>query len=298
MIRLKERTLKHVYEQRAGRDDASPLLEAVDQQALQKVSDALAKLEGIVPDGANLFNKAIEAAKGDLGNYLKGGVKQFFKNLAGDPVLKASSFANAIRAGLASFPTIAKLYLPKGAEREAQRSVLELIPPEKQKQFIDQVTKAFVPESNVDVSSVFKGNSMPYVQNLQAAVQELFQNVAPNGGFKLGQQAAAQPPAQVQQASQGQQAPGQQAQTQAQSATAPKPTQPSAPTQAAANTAPTTSAQATQASQTSSTGKRLTANDKPAIDDMAMYLTKKTGLDQATLAKVLTQLARDQKLLA
>lgn len=305
--RLKDRTLKNVYERRAMREGAPQLLEAVDQQKLQQITQTLTKLEGLVPDGAAIFNQAIEAAKADLGAYLQGGVKQFFKNMAGDPVLKATSFANAIRAGLSNLPTIARLYLPRGAEKEAQRSIYELTPVEKQPQLVQQMVKAFEPESKVDLAALFKGNAMPYVQNLQAAVQELLQNVAPNGGFKLAQQVAATPAPEVEQAPQPQQAgqaPTAQGQAEptpkpaAQSATATTPTQPAAQTQAAANTAPTTQTQAAQPAQTSSTGKRMSVNDKPAIDDLAAYLTKKVGVDAATLTKVLTQLAKEQKLLA
>lgn len=313
MTRLKDRTLKNVYERRAAGAGAPQLLEAVDFAKLNQVQQTLAKLEGLVPDGANIFNQAIEAAKTDLANYQKGGIKQFFKNIASDPILKVTLFANALRAGLSALPTIVKLgFLPKGGEKETQRSIFELVPPEKQQQLVQQIVKAFEPGKldrvAVDIGSFFTGNKMPYVQNLQAAVQELLQNVAPNGGFKLAQQVAATPPAEVQQAPQpqDQQAPAQTqnaAKAQAKpapkpGATAPAPTQPTAQTQAAANTAPTTQTQAAQPTQTSSTGKRMTANDTAAINDLAGYLTKKTGVDQATLAKVLAQLAKEQKLLA
>lgn len=295
--RLKDRTLKNVYEQRAQTTEAPVLLEAVDQAALQQVSQALAKLEGLVPDGANIFNQAIEAAKTDLGNYLKGGVKQFFKNLVGDPVLKATSFANAVRAGFAAFPTVSKLYLPKGAENEQQRSVMELIPQDKQQQFVQAMVKAFTPESKVDISQLFKGNSMPYVQNLQAAVQELFQNVAPNGFFKLSQQAAATPPPAVQQAQNSQQAgqPPQAAQNQAGPTPAAgagnAPTTGSQPTQAANATGSTAATAPTKAATPPTAQKKLGPKDTDRIDNISYFLASQTGVDKAAAQKIIAKLA-------
>ena len=290
MTSLKERTLKRVYEQRAQRESAPQLLEAVDQQKLQQITAALAKLDGLVPDGANMFNQAIEAAKADLASYLRGGVKQFFKNIAGDPVLKATSFANAIRAGLANMPAIAKLYLPRGAEKETQRSVMELIPTEKQQQFVQAMVKAFEPETNVDMTSLFKGNSMPYVQNLQAAVQELLQNVAPNVGFKLAQQANSTPPTEVEQASapKGQAEPtpkpGVQQQTQPTTAT-----QPAQVAQAAATTQATAPA---KAAQSVTPQKKLNPRtDKERISNIAYFLASQTGIDKAAAEKLIAKLA-------
>lgn len=298
MTRLKERTLKRVYEQRAQREATPQLLEAVDQAKIQQITAALAKLDGLVPDGANLFNKAIEDAKADLGNYLRGGVKQFFKSLAGDPVLKATSLANAIRAGLSNIPTIAKLYLPKGMEKETQRSVLELVPQEKQQQLLAAMVKAFEPESNVDIGSLFKGNSMPYVQNLQAAVQELLQNVAPNAGFKLAQQAAATTPPEVQQVTppteQGA-ANGQDIAQTPKSNSGPANTAPTVstdPTQAAAATDTTKATAPTQAPKTPATQKKLNPKtDQERISNIAYFLASQTGVDKAAAEKLIAKLA-------
>lgn len=289
MARLKERTLKATYERRALRE-GKELLEAVDQQKLQQVNAALDRLDGLVPDAALIFNKAIEDAKADLSNYLQGGVKQFFKNIAGDPVLKATSFANAVRAGLAALPSVARLFLPKGSEKEAQKPYLQLVPQEKQQAFIANVEKAFKPETTVDITSMFKGNSMPYVANLQAAVQELLQNITPAGSTTVASQAQAAPAPEVQQANAAPQ--------QAPSATGTTPSQAPAQSQQAAGTTPTQSVAPAQKALQSSTPKRVAPNDKAAITDMATYLTKRVGLDQASLERVLTQLAKDQKLVS
>lgn len=296
MTRLKDRTLKNMYEQRAHREGAPQLLEAVDQQKLQQINQTLAKLEGLVPDGANLFNQAIEAAKTDLANYLQGGVKQFFKNLAGDPVLKATSFANAIRSGLSALPQIVKLYLPKGGEKETQRSIMELTPQAKQQQLIQQMVKAFTPESKVDITSLFKGNSMPYVQNLQAAVQELLQNVAPNGGFKLAQQAAAAPAPEVEQApqpnGQAEQTPKPGTEGPQATAAATQPTTPSEPTQQAQATQGTTASAPTKATQAPTPQKKLNPKtDAERISNIAYFLASQTGVDKASADKLIAKLA-------
>lgn len=255
---------------------------------------ALGKLEELVPDEANIFNQAIEAAKNDLANYLKGGVKQFFKNLAGDPVLKATSFANAIRAGLANLPAVAKIYLPKGADKETQRSVMELIPKEKQQQFVQQMVKAFEPQSAVDVKSLFSGTSMPYVKNMNAAVQELLQNLAPNAGFKLAQQVAAQPAAEVQQASapQGQNAeqPGQT--TTATPGTTNAPTTGAEPTQSSTATNATIETEPTKAAKAPTPQKKLNPKtDADRIENISYFLASQTGIDKAAAQKLITKLA-------
>ncbi len=288
---LKDRTLKNVYERKERCENTAQLLEGVDLQKLAAVQNVLAKFRNLVPQEATIFNKAIEDAKTDLESYRQGGVKQFFKNIMSDPVLKATSFANAIRDGLANLPAIARIYMPQGAEKETQRSVLEMIPQEKQQQFIEAMTKAFAPESKVDVKALFTGNAMPYVQNLQAAVQELLQNTNPQAAFKMSNQIQTVPAPVVQQASQ----PNQQQPT---NAAAPTPTAAASAPQQTTNTTPTQSAAAAQKPVQSKTPTRVAPDDKAAITDMAAYLTKKVGLDQASLERVLTQLAKDQKLMS
>jgi hypothetical protein len=307
VARLKDRTLKNVYEQRAQREGGPVLLEAIDQQKIQAVQAALDKLSGITPDGAHLFDQAIDAAKQDLGKYLQGGLKQGIKNLFSDPIAKATTLANAIRAGLSQTPQIAKLYVPKGMENEATKSIWELTPPEKQQQLLATFTKAFKTGfSLANVADLVKGNNMPYVSNLSAAVQELLQNTTPQGGLKMGPQAqavqepapetaapAAQPGAQTAPTA-GQASPTPSA-AQA-NATGTTPTQAPQATSAAKNTVQSQSAQTTQAAQQSKTPTKIVPTDAAAIKDLATYLTKKVGLDQASLEKVLTQLAKDQKL--
>lgn len=298
--RLKDRTLRNSYEQRSLREGKAVLLEALDTKKLEAASQAIARLEGLVPDQADMFNMALVKAKDELDAYIKGGVKQSFKNLLSDPVAKATSLAFALETGFAQLPKVLKLYLPKGTENESQRSCLEMVPEEDKKNaLIATMVKSFAPTGTGsvagDIKSMFSDNAMPYVMNLRAATAELLQNVAPTGAFKLGQQAASAPKVEPETAADPQAKPGAPPAGNP-AATSSNPTAPTAPSQAAKGSAPTTDSSATAASQSSKTPSRITIQDTAAINDLAQYLTKKVGLDAPTLTKVLQQLAKDQKL--
>lgn len=319
MTRLKDRTLKKAYEQQTLREGAT-LLQEADQKVIQQIEQALSALSGITPDGAKIFEQAIDAAKQELGKYLQGGIKQTFKNIFSDPVAKATTLANAIRTGLTQLPTIAKLYLPKGAEKETQKSIWEMVPPEKQKDLLASFTKAFKSDLSKGGLSgamdLLKGNGLPYIANLQMAVQELLQNTNPQGGFKLAQQATAQQEPPIQTADQNtqqnapQQAPQQQATSPgAQPAKAAEPAQtPVAPTGTKAPTPPQPLKVATQTgtgagptppggeaakapAQPAATGKPLTAADTDKLKQMAYFVKSRSGVDEATAQKVIDALA-------
>lgn len=322
MTRLKDRTLKKAYEQQTLREGTT-LLQEADQKVIQQIEQALAALSGITPDGAKIFEQAIDAAKQELGKYLQGGIKQSFKNIFSDPVAKATTLANAIRTGLTQLPTIAKLYLPKGAEKETQKSIWEMVPPEKQKDLLASFTKAFKSDLSKGGLSgamdLLKGNGLPYIANLQMAVQELLQNTNPQGGFRLAQQAQAQqePPIQTadQDASQQQQnAPQQAPQQQATSPGAqpakaaepaqtpksptgtkapipPKPLQVAAQTGTGAGPTPPGGEAAKASAQPPATGRPLTAADADKLKQMAYYVKSRSGVDEATAQKVIDALA-------
>jgi hypothetical protein len=322
MTRLKDRTLKKAYERQTLREGTTLLLEA-DQKVIQQIEQALAALSGITPDGAKIFETAIDAAKQELGKYLQGGIKQTFKNIFSDPVAKATTLANAIRTGLTQLPTIARLYLPKGGENETQKSIWEMVPPEKQKDLLASFTKAFKSDLSKGglggAMDLLKGNGLPYIANLQAAVQELLQNTNPQGGFKMGQQAAAQhePPVQTADQPQDQNAPAQAPQQQATSpgakpAMAASPAQtPKQPTQGIAPTPPKVAQTAVQTGSGAGatpagappaqgqpaqqpgkgTGRALTATDTDKLKQMAYYVKSRSGVDDATAMKVVNALA-------
>ncbi len=191
MTQLKERTLRKTYESKQG---SHTLLEAVDKQKLQQLTQVLSSMQNIVPTGAKMFQKALADAAKDVDAYRQGGIKQWFKNLAGDPFLRATTLINAVKEGLAAMPTIAQAYIPPELKKEAERSVLETVPPAEQKRFLDSMAQAFRVDklkslAAGDLKTVFKDEGVPYLSNLHAAVTELMQNVNPVGSFRLGNDA-------------------------------------------------------------------------------------------------------------
>lgn len=289
-MRLKDRTLKNVYEQRADREGDRQLTEAgLDPAKMQEYSNALEKLDNLVPEEAALFNKAIADAKQELNNYIQGGFKQAVKGFFGsDPVAKAVNFANAIRGGMVNIPTVAKGFLPKGSEKETQRSLMELVPQEKQQQLIAIVAKAF-------------GNKLPYIANINAAVQEMLQNTNPQGLFRNAQQLAATP--QIQPPPAQQPAAGAQA---GQAAPTPNAASSGAPTAGTTATAPAqAAAPAKQAiAPTPSKVPQATANkrldaaaDAAKIGDIAYFLASQSGVDKDSAAKVIQALAKAKGLM-
>lgn len=328
MTRLKDRTLKKAYEQQTLREGTT-LLQEADQKVIQQIEQALAALSGITPDGAKIFKQAIAAAKQELGKYLQGGIKQSFKNIFSDPVAKTTTLANAIRTGLTQLPTIARLYLPPGTEKETQKSIWEMVPPEQQKDLLASFTKAFKSDLSKGGLSgamdLLKGNGLPYIANLQMAVQELLQNTNPQGGFRLAQQATAQQEPPIQTANpetapgQATPAPGQAGQgPQGAQAGAQGTPQASAPKvgnavqtqgpQAAQTSKPTQPAQQSEpASKPVSTGtpRKLTAQDVDQMGDIADFLTNpkrknspKIAVDPKSVQQVLAALAKNGMLFA
>jgi hypothetical protein len=302
MTRLSERTLEKKYQNKALREGRL-LLEA-DQKKVQQIINALAALENITPAAATIFNQAVKNAKLELGKYLQGGIKQSFKNLFSDPVAKASTLAYAIRTGLSQLPTIAKLYLPPGSERETQKSIWEMVPVEDQKELLATFTKAFKTElSKTGAMELLKGQGLPYVNNLQVAVQELLQNTNPQGGFKLAQQAKAQQEPDVQSAS-GQDletsSPTQQASAtdqpqQSPTASGQQTKAPVAPTppQTTAQSAETQSSTPETAATQTNTGKRLDPKlDAEKLKQLAYFVGSQAGVDAGTAEKIVNALSR------
>ncbi len=274
----------------------------MDPQKLNAATAAITKLESMVPAEAKMFKAGLEAAKADLLKYSKGGIIQGLKNIVtGDPMLKATAMGNALQAGFAALPKILTMFLPQNMRQEGQRSCFELIPTEKQTQFVDAMTQAFSPSGTGsiggDIKSMFSNNVMPYINNLNAAVKEMTMNVAPNGAFKLGQQAAATPAPEIQKAAPEQGKPGQAEQTpgqatQATPGTANAPTTSSEPTQAAAATDNTKETAPTQAAKAPTPQKKLNPKtDSERINNISYFLASQTGIDKAAAQKLIAKLA-------
>jgi hypothetical protein len=145
---------------------------------------------------------------------------------------------------------------------------------------------------------LLKGNGLPYIANLQIAVQELLQNTNPQGGFKMAQQALAQqeppvqtatpaPPADQAAPAAGQTAPA------ANAGTTPS-VAPNAPEQAKqAN--PSVGSAGTNQAAPPATNKRL--DDPQKIPAIAAYVSQGTGVDQKVVEQVLQFLLKKNGLI-
>jgi len=308
-MRLKDRTLKNVYEQRERR----VVTEAIDMTKVNAAAATVDKLTGLLPDGAAMFQAALKAAKADLQKYARGGVLQGLKNVLGDPLVKTDAMLGAVKAGFAALPGILKLNLPKGMENEGQKSCLELVPQETQKEFLATMQKAFAPAVGSgtlggDIKGLFTNNNMPYISNLKAAIQELMQNVAPNGAYKLGQQAAtiqvaapepADPAAAQADPAAATPAAGQAAAPATAGQAAPTPTAgttAAAPTQGAKAAIPPTASKVAAPAAAAANKKLDPAADAQKINDIAYFLASQTGVDKEAAAKIIQALAKTKGL--
>lgn len=303
MTRLKDRTLQLSYKNRMLKE-GKVLLETVDVKKIQGVQQSITALDDALPSEAAIFKKALAACKQDLGKYLQGGVKQMFKNMIEDPVAKASTLANTMHSGLSQLPDIAKPYLPPNTSNEKEKSIWELVPPDKQKELLATFTKAF--KADIGKSSfldLVKGNSIPYIPNLSMAVQELLQNTNPQGGFRLSRQVASQPEVVVTATNE----PNKETQTTQQAG---KPATNVQGTDATDSTKASTGTTATAATTNSNTTKQTTGQAKKLSDanteeiaDLADFLTNKArkgspgiSVDPKVATQLLTALAKNGKL--
>lgn len=277
-MRLREKTLAHAY---TSRTSANRLTEAVDKQKMAQITAALNGLAGLVPDGAASFKTGIENAKNDLGKYVQGGITQAFKNVFSDPVKKSITLANALRDGMSNLSTLAQIYLPQGSEKETQKSIWDLTPTNKQKELIATFVKAFKKEG---IAELLKGPGLPYVDNLQLAVQELLQNTNPQGAFKLASQASS-------------------TQELPEEPTAEAPVQgDTKSTKTSDKATPSDQTDATKQSQastisqvTAKTGK-VAADDEAQISDLANFVAKNAKVDATVAKNVITALAKNGKI--
>lgn len=279
-MRLREKTLARAY---ASKSNARDLNEAVDKQKMAQINAALDSLDGLVPDGAASFKQGIESAKAELGKFAQGGIVQAFKNVFSDPVKKTITLANAVRDGMSNLPTLAKIYLPPGGEKETQKSIWELTPTAKQKEMLDTFVKAFKKEG---IKELLTGPGLPYINNLQQAVQELLQNTNPQGAFKLASQASAT------QAIPLDAAPAAAAGSKSDTEGTQKSDQ-SAPTDATDASKQTKPAAVSQVS--AKTGK-IAADDEAQINDLANFVSRNAKVDVTVAKNVITALAKNGKL--
>lgn len=90
------------------------ILEAMDEEDLQKVSAIIDKLRGIKKLAGTSLKKAIEQAEAEVNKYTAGGpLVKLGSKLSGlvgfkNPIVKVMTFANALERGFSQIPTILK----------------------------------------------------------------------------------------------------------------------------------------------------------------------------------------------
>lgn len=196
---------------------------------------------------------------------------------------KATVLADVLKLGMEQTPKIALLSLPKGAEKENTKSILDLTPEDNKNTLVGSVAKAFHSDlKDRNLLDLVKGSKLPYIRDLNAAVEELLKVITPQGSVVAAAQASQLPSLADSKAEQ--------------SATSTSATQGTKETSSTAETKPSSETSSTDASRTSSTGKRMSPNDKEQLADLANYVSKKSGIDAESASKIITQLAKDQKI--
>jgi hypothetical protein len=306
MTRLKDRTLKKAYEQKTVRESSSVLTETMDPKEIEKITNGLKALQGLVPTEAVVFSTAIQSAVADIQKYMAGGVGQAIKNVLSDPVAKATVLANAIKNGLAQGGAVLQAFIPQDKKQDPGM-VWDIVPEENRQNMIKAMVRVFkVNTTNRSLSSLLKGEQIPYVKNLDIAVTELLQHTNSKGMFDFSAKAKSIQEPQPESSVTAAPGPGNQPATAGgQAVKTPDgsvaPTAGATPTKAANGTEPTkqasadTGTTATKQAAAAPTNKRL--DDPGKLPVMAKSVSSFTGVDEATAQKVLQFLMQKKGLL-
>ena len=154
---------------------AQLLIEAMNDQDLQKASDIIDKLRGLKGKGIKALDSALEQAESQLNRYTAGGpLTKAWTKLKGvvglkNPLVKFMTLANALETGFKQIPTILKNNLGGiDLKANADKTIAQLVPDQdKQKTITDNMRKALSPKG---IFGVFK--KVPYVDT-----EELTQNL-------------------------------------------------------------------------------------------------------------------------
>lgn len=145
------------------------LIEAMDEQDLQKASAIIEKLRKMKGKGVAALDSAIETAETQLNKYTGGGplTKGWskLKSMMGfdNPLVKFMTFANALEQGFRQMPTILKNNIDVDLSQNLDKKLIELVSdPDKQKTLVDNMLKALSPKG---FFGAFK--KVPYVDKEQ-----------------------------------------------------------------------------------------------------------------------------------
>lgn len=153
---------------------AQLLIEAMNDQDLQKASTIIDKLRKIKGKGVKTLDGAIGEAETQLNKYTGGGpLDKAWSKLKGivgfdNPLVKFMTFSNALENGFRQMPTIIKNNVDADLNANLDKTLAQLVPdPDKQKVVTDNMLKALSPRG---FFGAFK--KIPYVDK-QALVQDL-----------------------------------------------------------------------------------------------------------------------------
>lgn len=154
------------------------IIEAIEEEDLQEVEKLIDKLRSMKGKGVAALDKAISNAEADVAKYASGGIGTEFltkiKGMVGlkNPIVKVTTFADALEQGLKQVPTILKInlgdqeFLKKNLEFPIDK-ILEK-DAKKKKVVTDTIFKAFKPKG---ILSSFK--NVPYVEDMSKLARDL-----------------------------------------------------------------------------------------------------------------------------
>lgn len=176
---------------------AKLIVEAMDEEDLKKVSSLIDKLRSIKKPTLPVLSAAIEQAEAELNKYTGGGVLTAawtkLKDLVGidNPIVKITTFANALERGFSQMPTIIKNNVGSTDEIDTSKSIQSLLAPtikktgtakpiETEKIFTDDPVGSHWPGPAAQNEA---DNDATMNQRLKNVVQQMLKALSPGGIF-------------------------------------------------------------------------------------------------------------------
>ena len=309
MRRLQERMRRIDGQVMSEALTARLIMEAMDEEDLNKVSQIIDKLRSLKGKGLDALDTAIDQAEAELNKYTGGGsITKAWGKLKGkvgidNPVVKIMTMADALEQGFKQLPIILKNNIgsPEQLKAQADKSINDIVTDEtKKKTLLANIVKAVSPKG---IFGSFK--KIPYLDREKFANNVAFVKLSDLAPLvKLGASGAS--PQEVagdlkDTATKGGDvqtkgtAPGEPAKGTAQTAAAGAPAKPGAETTstAAAGEAPP--------GETRGGGAPAKPTSKGKLEDdhvkaMAQDFAKKAGVDAQSAYKVMTALNNNEKL--
>jgi hypothetical protein len=174
--RLQERVSKADQQVLTETRAARLILEAMDEEDLNKATQIIDKLRGMKGKGVGTLDTAIDKAVSELNKYTGGGpltkawAKLKSKVGIDNPLVKVMTFANALETGLKQIPQILKNNIGEIKPDMADKSIADALGEDEEKKKIvtQNILKALSPKG---IFGAFK--KVPYVDNMQVLAQDI-----------------------------------------------------------------------------------------------------------------------------